>query len=73
MDKKEVIGNRKEWFLSCTEFFQKSNMSPIAQYGSVKAKTLCQSQFFLRTTETQRSQCVGRVPRLKATGAALRE
>ncbi len=25
------------------------------QYGSVKAKTLCQSQFFLRTTETQRA------------------
>ncbi len=25
------------------------------QYGSVKAKTLCQSQFFLRTTEAQRA------------------
>ncbi|MEH1895716.1 MAG: hypothetical protein V7K94_10560 [Nostoc sp.] len=39
------------------------------QYGSLKAtKTL-----FLRTAEAQRSQCVGRVPRLEATGATQRE
>ncbi|MEH2192791.1 MAG: hypothetical protein V7K98_09130 [Nostoc sp.] len=36
---------------------------------SQRSLCLCGSQVIYFTTEAQRSQCVGRVPRLEATGA----